>query len=210
MAKTTEKNSVKQISDNVTESGQNSSEWIPGPRTSAKNVRDPRVRKTVNKLRTGYIELLGEMSPDRISVLKLTDRSHIDRKTFYLHYRNMDDMKNDVCDVKAADLIGRLTGDITQDIRIIYKYLDSLEPGVYSLLTSVQERDFRDRFLHQLFTSEAFNSYYRGDDTDIVEGYLYSIFYIYEENRRSADPLESSELADYAARLVMNGIRGVK
>lgn len=184
--------------------------WRPGPRTSARNVNDPRVGKTLSRLRRGYIELLDNEDADDISVLRLSERSGVDRKTFYLHYRNMDDMKFDVCDMKASELIERLTGDFSADIATIYDYLDGMESGVYALLTSMKEHDFSDRFLHQVFTSDAFSSYYQHDDDDVVEGYLYSIVYIYEENRRSEDPLETSELAEYATRLMMHGISGIE
>lgn len=182
----------------------------PGPRTSAKNANDPRVIKTVNRLREGYIELLNTMPADMISVLRLSEQSDVDRKTFYLHYRNIEDMKNDVIDMTASDLTGRLIGDLEQDIRTIYTFLDSMDGGIYALLEATSERDARDRFLHEVFTSDAFCRYYTGADADVVEGYLYSIIYIYEENRRSDDPLDTTELADRTAQLLQNGIRGLE
>ena len=182
----------------------------PGPRTSAKNANDPRVIKTVNRLREGYIELLNTMPADMISVLRLSEKSEVDRKTFYLHYRNIEDMKNDVIDMTAADLTGRLIGDLEQDIRTIYTFLDSMDGGIYALLEATSERDARDRFLHEVFTSDAFSRYYTGADPDVIEGYLYSIIYIYEENTHSDDPLDTTELARRTSKLLQNGIHGIE
>ena len=184
--------------------------FSPGPRTSAKNANDPRVIKTVNRLREGYIELLNTMPADMISVLRLSEKSEVDRKTFYLHYRNIEDMKNDVIDMTAADLTGRLIGDLEQDIRTIYTFLDSMDGGIYALLEAPSERDARDRFLHEIFTSGAFSRYYTGADPDVIEGYLYSIIYIYEENTHSDDPLDTTELARRTSKLLQNGIHGIE
>ena len=119
-------------------------------------------------------------------------------------------MKNDVIDMTAADLTGRLIGDLEQDIRTIYTFLDSMDGGIYALLEAPSERDARDRFLDEIFTSGAFSRYYTGADPDVIEGYLSSIIYIYEENTHSDDPLDTTELARRTSKLLQNGIHGIE
>lgn len=56
-----------------------------------KNV-DRRVRKTKSQLRQGLTELLEEKSVKDITVRELSERADINRGTFYLHYKDIYDM----------------------------------------------------------------------------------------------------------------------
>ena len=53
---------------------------------------DRRVRKTKKQLRQGLTELLEEKSAKDITVRELSDRVDINRGTFYLHYKDIFDM----------------------------------------------------------------------------------------------------------------------
>lgn len=53
---------------------------------------DRRIRKTKNALRNGLTELMKEKSFKDISVKELTEKVDINRGTFYLHYRDIFDM----------------------------------------------------------------------------------------------------------------------
>ncbi|HEY8420530.1 MAG TPA: TetR/AcrR family transcriptional regulator [Thermoclostridium sp.] len=56
-----------------------------------KNI-DRRVRKTKKQLRQALTELLEEKSVKDITVRELSERADINRATFYLHYRDVYDM----------------------------------------------------------------------------------------------------------------------
>ncbi len=56
-----------------------------------KNV-DRRIRKTKSQLRQGLTELLEEKSVKDITVRELSERIDINRGTFYLHYKDIYDM----------------------------------------------------------------------------------------------------------------------
>ena len=50
------------------------------------NSTDKRVLKTKHSLKTSLIMLLSEKDIDEISVVELSERAFVNRKTFYLHY----------------------------------------------------------------------------------------------------------------------------
>jgi AcrR family transcriptional regulator len=53
---------------------------------------DRRVQKTRQQLQSALTELILEKGYDAISVQDITDRADVGRSTFYLHYRDKDDM----------------------------------------------------------------------------------------------------------------------
>ena len=53
--------------------------------------QDLRIRRTKKFLMTAFVELLDEVALDKITVNSLTKRAEINRVTFYLHYKDMDD-----------------------------------------------------------------------------------------------------------------------
>ena len=59
---------------------------------------DRRIKKTKDCLRKGLAELLEEKGINDITVKELTDRVDINRSTFYLHYRDIYDMMEQIED----------------------------------------------------------------------------------------------------------------
>jgi len=60
---------------------------------SKKRARlDPRVIRTRKLLREALIELIPERGYDAITVKDITDRATLNRATFYLHYRDKEDL----------------------------------------------------------------------------------------------------------------------
>jgi AcrR family transcriptional regulator len=53
---------------------------------------DPRVRRTRQLLRNALIELIQEKGYDDITVKDITERATLNRATFYLHYRDKEDL----------------------------------------------------------------------------------------------------------------------
>jgi AcrR family transcriptional regulator len=53
---------------------------------------DPRVRRTRQLLRNALIELIPEKGYDSITIQDITDRATLNRATFYLHYRDKEDL----------------------------------------------------------------------------------------------------------------------
>lgn len=72
---------------------------------------DPRIIRTRRMLRDAFVELLEEMDVEKISVNKLAERATINRVTFYLHYRDIQDMMEKMAD----DMIEELTAIVQPD-----------------------------------------------------------------------------------------------
>lgn len=58
---------------------------------------DLRVRRTLTSIRTAFEELLGERSFDAITISALTRRAGVNRRTFYLHYNTLEDVREEFC-----------------------------------------------------------------------------------------------------------------
>lgn len=80
--------------------------------------KDLRVLKTDRSIRESFITLLGEKPYERVTVQDILDRAMINRKTFYNHYRDKDDLAVRMMDNLADQLIAgaeRFRLDPTQE-----------------------------------------------------------------------------------------------
>jgi len=58
----------------------------------SKNIHDRRVQKTQNLLRGALVSLIAEKPYDSIAVKEILDRANVGRSTFYMHFRDKDDL----------------------------------------------------------------------------------------------------------------------
>jgi len=59
---------------------------------SLKNKTDRRIQRTRQSLRTALLELIREKGYDAISIEEITERANVGRATFYLHYKDKEDL----------------------------------------------------------------------------------------------------------------------
>jgi AcrR family transcriptional regulator len=57
-----------------------------------KNKTDRRIQRTCKALRTALLELIKEKGYDAISIEDITERANVGRATFYLHYKDKEDL----------------------------------------------------------------------------------------------------------------------
>lgn len=57
-----------------------------------KNTTDRRIQRTRKALRTALLELIKEKGYDAISIEDITERANVGRATFYLHYKDKEDL----------------------------------------------------------------------------------------------------------------------
>lgn len=57
-----------------------------------KNKTDRRIQRTCQSLRTALLELIQEKEYDGISIEEITERANVGRATFYLHYKDKEDL----------------------------------------------------------------------------------------------------------------------
>lgn len=65
---------------------------------------DPRILRTRGLLRDAFIELVPEKGFDAITIQDLTDRATLNRATFYLHYRDKNELLVDVFETLIQDV----------------------------------------------------------------------------------------------------------
>ena len=53
---------------------------------------DLRIQKTLENIHNAFKEMIFEMDFEKITVKELSERSRINKKTFYSHYSNLDEL----------------------------------------------------------------------------------------------------------------------
>ncbi|RAW13351.1 TetR/AcrR family transcriptional regulator [Paenibacillus taichungensis] len=82
--------------------------------------KDRRKIRTKKLIRQALLELTAEKGLSKISVMDLAERAEINRGTFYLHYKDV------------ADLVDQLKKEIFEGIKILSVELNPLEVGHYA------------------------------------------------------------------------------
>ncbi len=73
--------------------------------------KDKRVARTEKAIRAAFFKLLGDIDYERISVSALAREAGVDRKTFYLHYRSIDALADEILREGPAFSRGRSSTD---------------------------------------------------------------------------------------------------
>ena len=69
---------------------------------------DRRTRRTRRSLREALFALILEKGYDAVTIEHITERADLGRTTFYLHYRDKEDLLLEAIDTIAAELIARI------------------------------------------------------------------------------------------------------
>ncbi len=79
--------------------------------TLSKNEKvDLRIRRTRQCLHDAFVSLIQEKPYDEVSITDITERANLSRNTFYLHYKNKEEL--------LASIIGKFVEDSTQQLDI--------------------------------------------------------------------------------------------
>ncbi|MDO3413259.1 TetR-like C-terminal domain-containing protein [Saccharibacillus sp. CPCC 101409] len=81
---------------------------------SDKTKIDPRVLRTRSLLKHALIDLLQETEVDKITVNRIAERATINRVTFYLHYRDIQDMLEKMAEEMVVDIERALTRKVQE------------------------------------------------------------------------------------------------
>lgn len=87
---------------------------------------DKRIRKTKNAIYNALKELYMEKDIEDISIMELTEKDNIGRKTFYLHYSSIDDVVNEIINniyKKIEDKYKELY--VTRDFNTLFAFLNT-------------------------------------------------------------------------------------
>lgn len=70
-------------------------------RANGMDRKDKRVMRTEKAIRTAFYKLLGDIDYEKISVSALAREAGVDRKTFYLHYKSIDALVDELLRERA-------------------------------------------------------------------------------------------------------------
>jgi AcrR family transcriptional regulator len=106
---------------------------------------DRRVRRTRRNMRNAIIELVLERGYDTITIQDITDRADVSRATFYLHYKDKDELLTDSLDRIFKEFIETLdspldgldmAGIVLQAGKVAFQYVADNHVLYRSLLLS--------------------------------------------------------------------------
>jgi AcrR family transcriptional regulator len=79
---------------------------------------DPRIRRTCERLGSSLVSLIAEKAIDEITVQEVLDRAGVGRSTFYLHFRDKDDLLLSQLEVFLETMSTMLSRGTEQSLRV--------------------------------------------------------------------------------------------
>ena len=115
----------------------------------ATRKEDTRIKRTKKLLREGITQLILQKSIKKISVRELADLVEINRGTFYLHYKDIYDLveqiENDLCE-QFEEIMSKANYDTADDTLAVFKnvcdFLDQNKQICYALLSDNGDINF--------------------------------------------------------------------
>ena len=182
------------------------------------------VQRTQALLKDGLTELMQSKPVQNITVRELTDYVNLNRGTFYLHYRDIQDLlehlENDILDefieITNAHQPQDMKGKPFPLICDLYKFLEKNSDFVKLVLVNNQEQNFMNRIKEiirercvndwdEIFAnadprlSEIYSSYVLSGCIGIIENWI-----------RNGTRQSPEELARYTEDIMLNGLNILK
>lgn len=185
---------------------------------------DRRVRKTKKQLRQGLTKLLTEKSVQDITVRELSDLVDINRGTFYLHYKDVFDMveqiENEMIEnfhsVLDRHPAQSLNGKPLPMIVDIFRFVEDNSDMCGALLSKNGDISFVDR-LKNLVKERCLNDWMKLFNTNKSKNFEYYYSFIVSgcigllQNWLEAGFKESPEyMARLAEQMIMTGIKVIE
>lgn len=147
---------------------------------------DGRVRRTKRLLKEGLTELISEKSIKKITVRELSDLVEINRGTFYLHYKDIYDLveqiENELFEEFEAILLSYTVKDISTNAYSVFvdvcRFLENNRKICSALLGDNGDINFTMK-LRNLISEKCLNDFSQLTELKIYRdkyGYLYSYF----------------------------------
>lgn len=185
---------------------------------------DRRVRKTKKALKEGLTKLMLEKSINNISVKELTEEVDINRGTFYLHYRDVFDMVEqiesellkDFTEIMNSHTTEKLNGQPLPFLIDIFAFLKKNADMAAALLGSNGDISFVNK-LKEIVREKCLNDWLKMFDNGkvnkfeyfysfIVSGYI-GLFEIWLKNGLVETPEEMAKLSE---EIILHGINVLK
>lgn len=181
---------------------------------------DRRVVRTKQQIRQALIDLLSQKSENNISVRELTQKANINRGTFYIHYKDIHDLVEQLVDEGVEKLLGVCRRHPpAQTPRASYPFLTDLFQTLQSdsqlftiLLGNTGSHAYSERVCKAIqdhFLNDLLSVFYSADPKQrqvasdfIVAGCLHEAL-VWLKNGTKETP---DEMAYLTGRIIMHGI----
>jgi AcrR family transcriptional regulator len=105
--------------------------------TNVTDKMDPRILRTRRLLRDAFIVLVPEKGFDSLTIQDLTDQATLNRATFYLHYRDKNELLDDVFEALIQDINPLLNASGEQTMHDPYQMV----PRIAMMLDHIAAHD---------------------------------------------------------------------
>ena len=177
---------------------------------------DLRVIKTRSAIRRTFEEMVCEMDYDKITVKELTERAMINRKTFYLHYQDLDELlaalQAEIAEIFISQEVSyRSMEDIKAIIREFFTYAASMPKLNERLLCSGSYAHVGDAINEAIMAHRAKTNRGAFSSNPMVDNLVFAYFsanspLLYRQWVKDGKQLPLEELIDTATKLICNGL----
>ena len=116
---------------------------------------DRRVRRTRRALQKALVDLILEKGYDAVTIEEITDRADLGRTTFYLHYKDKEELLMHAIDTICEDFIETHSSLLAQ--------IDSPENAIKQLRYNLDERILYHIFAHARDNADLYKVMLRGE-----------------------------------------------
>ena len=177
---------------------------------------DLRVIKTKRNIKQAFIEMLCEMDYEQITVQALTQRAMVNRKTFYSHYDNLDELLHELQLEMAQDFAKRTKrfnrpqdmDEITREFFLISEELGRLGEAI-NLNDSHVRKDITNELMNQNWNfPPKYSSPYA---QNIIKSFIsQATLAIYRQWIADGKKLSLEEVINLATKLICDGVGGLE
>ena len=180
---------------------------------------DLRVRKTKEAIRSTFKAMICEMDYEQITIKELTQRAQINRKTFYLHYRSLDDLLQELQNEIAENFTslkvsyGSMT-NIRKLIKLFFEHAANMPLLHERLMCSGSYRPVWEKINqrimdHRRKTNRGVFGLNEHAENLVFAYYGANSTLLYRQWVADGKQLPLDEFVEIAVRLICNGMSGV-
>ncbi len=182
-------------------------------------TEDLRVRKTREAIHQTFKLMICEMDYDQITIKELTERAQINRKTFYLHYNNLDDLLTELQEEIADNFIRRKVSygsmrDIRSLIRLFFEHAANMPLLHERLMCSGSYRPVWEKINKRIMDYRRQTNRGAFGLDEYAENLVFAYYganstILYRQWVADGKKLSLEELIDIATKLICNGMSSV-
>lgn len=180
---------------------------------------DLRVKKTKQAIRNAFKDMICDMDYEEMSIKELASRAQINRKTFYLHYQNLNDVMNELQDEIADTFIRRSVSytnmkDIRDLIRLFFESAANMPLPHERLLCSGSYQNVFDNINKKIMQHRIADNRGAFGMEECAENLVFTYYgtnsiILYRQWVQDGKKLPLEQLIEVATELICNGMSSV-